>query len=117
MKRDNDYLRELLFKIEGDENCLTFGPTAYGQSEAQEKEHYHLQLLCDAGHLVQIGDITYRLTNQGHDFIESIRDKGIWEKTKEAVAESGGNATLEMIKAIATGFLKKKLSEHANIDL
>ena len=59
MKRDNDYLRELLFKIEGDENCLTFGPTAYGQSEAQEKKFYHLQLLCVAEYLIQTDKITY----------------------------------------------------------
>ena len=117
MKRDNDYLRELLFKIEGDESRLKVGPAPYGQSEEQEKEYYHLQLLCDAEYLIQTAKMTYRLTNQGHDFIESIRDKGIWEKTKEAVAESGGSVTLEMIKAIATGFLKKKLSEHTDIDL
>ena len=33
-----------------------------------------------------------------------LRDKGIWEKTKKAVTETGGNATLEMVKIIASGF-------------
>ena len=89
-------------------------------SYEEQKEYYHIQLLCDVGYLVQEGDNKnsgYRLTSQGHDFIEAINDEGIWKKTKEAVAEQGGNATLKMVKDIAIGFLKKKLSDHADIDL
>ena len=67
--------------------------------------------------LTGTGEGTYRLSNQGHDFIEAIRDKGIWEKTKKAVTETGGNATLEMVKIIASGFLKEKLSKHTGIEL
>ena len=117
MKRDNDYLRELLFKIQNADDDLFYAIITMGMSPDERKEHYHVQLLCDEGLLFQVSDSAYRLTSQGHDFIESIRDKGIWEKTKEAVAETGGNATLEMVKAIASGFLKKKLSVHADIDL
>lgn len=121
MKRDNDYLRELLFEIENAESYLIFVPLTYGMSDEQQKEYYHVRLLCDVGCLVQDGDNKktsgYRLTSQGHDFIDAIRDEGIWKKTKKAVAETGGNTTLEMVKIIAIGFLKKKLSEHADIDL
>ena len=53
--------------------------------------------------LYQVSDSAYRLTSQGHDFIEAIRDKGIWEKTKEAVAETGGNASLGNIKNSCIG--------------
>lgn len=118
MKRDNDYLRELLFEFErSNDDYLKCILNTYGKSDEQMKEYYHVQLLCDDGCVYQVGDHTYRLTSQGHDFIESIRDKGIWEEIKEVVAEKGGNATLEMIKIIAKGLLKKKLSEHADIDL
>ncbi len=117
MKRDNDYLRELLFEFENADSWSIFFPQTYGMSDEAVKKYYHIQLLYDDGYLVEDNDDLYRLTSQGHDFIESIRDKGIWEETKEAVAETGGNATLEILKAVATGLLKKKLSEHADIDL
>ena len=120
MKRDNEYLRELLFEIESNDNYLIFVPLSLGMSAEEQRGHYHVHLLCDVGYMVKASDSPnagYRLTSQGHDFIEAIRDKGIWEKTKEAVAETGGNATLEMVKALASGLLKKKISEHTGIDV
>ena len=119
MKRDNEYLRELLFRIESDKKHIYLIRLAMPMSEEEQKEHHHLLLLCDDGYLKQIDGTksAFRLTAQGHDFIEAVRDDGIWEKTKRAVAESGGSATFEMVKSIAMGFLKKKLSEHADINL
>lgn len=120
MKRDNDYLRKLLFKIESSDNYLIFVPLTFGMSDEQHKEYYHVQLLCDAGYLVKLNETKnsgYRLTSQGHDFIEAIRDKGIWEKTKDAVAETGGNATMDILKTLAQGLLRKKVAEHTGIEL
>ena len=81
------------------------------------KKWYHVQLLCDDGYLCKINDMGYRLTSQGHEFIESVRDEGIWNETKKLVVETGGNATIEIIKKLALGLLKKKISEHAGIEL
>lgn len=117
MKRDNEYLRELLFEIENADDDLFYSLITMGMSSDERKQHYHVQLLCDEGYMIQVSDQAYRLTSEGHDFIDAIRDNGIWENTKKAVAETGGSATLQMLKAIAIGFLKKKLSVHADIDL
>ena len=120
MKRDNDYLRNLLFKIESNDGYLIFVPHTYGMSDEQLKEYYHVQLLCDAGYLVKLRDTEnsgYRLASQGHDFIDTIRDKGVWEKTKAAVSQKGGNATIEILKTLAHGFLKKKVADHTGIEL
>ena len=117
MKRDNEYLRGLLFEIESNEDDLYFVTVTMGMSAEERKEFYHIQLLCDDGYVIQVSEDGYRLTAQGHDFIEAIRDEGIWEKTKKAVTETGGNATLEMVKIIAVGLLKKKISEHSGIEL
>ena len=113
MKRDNDHLRDFLFEIEGDDNNLIIPDTI----DRDIKRDHHVHLLCDAGYLVQVNDTSYRLTSQGHDFIDAIRDKGVWEKTKEAVAETGGNAPIEFLKSLALGFLKKKLAEHTGLEL
>ena len=88
-----------------------------GQSYDEEKKWYHLQLLSDSGYLIQENESAYGLAAEGHDFIESIRDEGIWNQTKSAVAETGGTATLELIKDIGLGCVKKKLSEHTGIEL
>ena len=46
-----------------------------------------------------------------------MRDEGIWNRTKEAVAQSGGNATLEIITQLGVAFLKKKVRDHTGLDL
>ena len=119
MKRDNEYLRELLFNIESDEDYLYLVDVDLRVPPEERKKLYYILLLCDEGYVVPIGkrNETYRLTAKGHDFIEAIRDDGIWEKTKKAVTETGGNATLEMVKLIAVELLKKKISEHAGVEL
>ncbi|MCY3767963.1 MAG: DUF2513 domain-containing protein [Gammaproteobacteria bacterium] len=112
MKRDHDYLRDLLFEIENQEDNLLIMDLS-----SERKRWHHVELLCDCGYMTQISDTGFRLTSQGHDFIDSIRDEGIWSNTKAMVAETGGNATLEIIKNLASGFLKKKISDHTGMEL
>lgn len=59
----------------------------------------------------------YRMTASGHDYLDAIRDEGIWKRTTAAVTETGGSASVEILKALATGFLKKKISRHTGIEL
>lgn len=117
MKRDDDYLRDLLMEIEASEDHLFFVIRTMDGGDLQNKQWFHAQLLCDYGLLCQESDAAYRLTAQGCDLIDSIRDNGIWRQTKRAVAETGGNATLEIIRSLARGFLKKKIADHTGIDL
>jgi hypothetical protein len=49
VKRDNDFIRELLFEMEAlDEWCLVISLTS-SSDEHDIKRHYHARLLCDAG--------------------------------------------------------------------
>lgn len=117
MQRDDEYIRDFLFEIEKQDDYLVLIPEFLDSSPADRKKLYHAQLLCDSGYMIQISDAGYRLTSQGHDFISSIRDEGIWNKTKEAVAKTGGNATLEVIKSLSYALLKKKISDHTGVEL
>ena len=117
MKRDYDYLRALMFEIEEDEGEVYLFALTLDASREEQKKQHHLDLLCDEGYLEQVNKHVYRLTSMGHDFIESVRDGGIWEKAKAAVTETGGNATIELVKKVAHGLLVKKLQEHTGIDL
>ena len=113
MKRDNDLIRKILLDLESDTDWVGL-PSDDG--EDSDRELYHYKLLCDAGLLTQ-EEFGFRLTNAGHDFIEAMRDEGIWKKTKDAVAQTGGNATLEIVKQIATEFLKKQIKDRTGLDV
>lgn len=110
MKRDNDLIRELLLEMEA-ANDFRFDPHDSLSNSDVEKRIYHMKLLEDHGYVTAAGKYHIRLTSAGHDFIDAMRDEGIWKKTKDAVARAGGNATLDIIKEIATAFLKKQFMD------
>ena len=114
MRRDNDYIRALLLEIEEQNSGLFLFPKTF---DCDDKKWHHLQLLCDSGYLCRVNESAYRLTNSGHDFIESIRDPEIWKKVMDVVATAGSDTTLEIIKTIALHFLKKQISNITGVDL
>lgn len=113
MKRDDDLVRDLLFRLEAEEDYLSlvFANTK-DNSESGRHEFGHILLLADAG-FVDLsgrgGDIV-RLTNAGHDFIAAVRNDTTWSKTKD-VAGKAGIATLGMMFEIAVAIGKQKLKE------
>ena len=117
MKRDDDYMRARLLEAESSGPFLKKKYIAIDISEGDQKYNYHLDLLNDAGYLKKTDSTTFRMTNSGHDFLEAIRDEGIWRQTKSAISETGGSVTLEIFRALATGFLKKKIERHTGIEL
>ena len=119
MKRDNEYLRELLFRMEACETSYYITRRFIGMKPEDEKEPYHLDLLCDDGYvaILKEGSDSYRLTSKGHDFIAAIRDPDIWKKTIKTIADAGGNTTIDIMLALAKGFLILKFKEVTGIDL
>ena len=104
MQRDIDFMRELLLKYEADDSPLII-TTLEGSTE---KDNFHIQLLCDAGLLMKTNTNTYRITNDGHDFIANISDKTIWKKTKEK-AKKLGNDAIPILGKIALDLVLEKL--------
>ena len=129
MKRDMDLVRDILLDVE------TKGQPTVGEQtidiaiEGREIEEvqYHLWLLVEAGlidaHLTtnpQVHTPTRvrlrRLTWQGHEFLDTIRDPEIWKKTKQGTAAAGG-FTLDLLKNLATGFIRKQIKEKTGVDV
>jgi hypothetical protein len=129
-------MRELLLLVEEQEKSLV--RVRDFAAELSEEDRHHLQLLVDAQYLRAISSnmmeawvgpsapvlrpsnaagLRIELTGAGHDYLDAIRDDGIWQQTKEAVAETGGSATLEILKSLAIGLLKKKIAQHTGIEL
>jgi len=122
MKRDMDLIRELLIGIE--ENPLLDGhkwvtpdkPEEIGISDRSiEEVGYHLHLLIEAGlvHGKPAAVGTYmpwisKLTWQGHEFLDDIRDQQIWAKTKERL-KGLPSVALSLMAEIAKAEIKKRL--------
>ena len=51
--------------------------------------------------MTQISNSGFRMTNQGHDYLDAIRSDTIWAKTKTGAAELGGT-TLGMMMQLLT---------------
>lgn len=120
MKRDMDVVREILLEVESrdDGRAAVFD---FDENALVKREH--LRMLIEAGLLQEVGQTRsaarykVQLSWKGHDYLDAIRDEGIWSKTKAAVAETGGSATLEIVKSLALGYLKSKIERHTGITL
>ena len=115
MKRDMDLIRAILLKIEEQGSpTLAKPPTIEGADAPSVAEH--LRLLYEAGlidaaeHRRLAGAPLYldmRLTWEGHEFLENVRDPQVWSNTKAAAQKVGG-FSFGLIAELAAGYLKAK---------
>jgi hypothetical protein len=136
VKRDLSLIREILLDCEKSEDrWFTIGILEDRQqweelnTDYEELHLAHFDLMVDASLIrkhnavhpglggPEIAEVMFEITWAGFDYLDAVRDDGIWEKTKSAVAETGGSASLELVKSLATGFLKKKIAQHTGIDI
>lgn len=110
MKRDMELVRKLLITIEesNGHEALTL-PSDIDKVEVA----YHLEIMDQAGFVKNntkwAGNKPYwiiaSLTWDGHEFLDSVRNESIWNKTKEGIKMKGlelGSIPLEVIKDYAT---------------
>lgn len=80
---------------------------------------YHCKILVDAGliesyiptsgdnriYAFSVGSLTW----EGHDFLDKIQEKTIWNKAKNKIKENTLPFTIEVIKGVATAIINKRL--------
>lgn len=129
MKREMDLIRELLLKLEslpaetGAVFCFDGNePELAVEGFSSDQIRYHLDLLREAcliespGSQPMLGVTFERLTWRGHDFLDSIRSPAVWAKTKKG-AEAAGGFTVELLKDLATGLIRKQIEEYTGVKL
>jgi len=118
MKRDLDLLREQLLQIEaldlGDGDDLELDQKATPDRVFRE----HLRLLKEAGFIeaLEVPDtedasthyLPTRLTFEGHEYLDAVRDPEVWKKTKSIVGTAGG-AGIAFVWEIAKTETKRRL--------
>lgn len=132
MKRDMDLIRKLLLRIEAGERSFAPRPAAASGPETTEQSwdafeaaeeilQEHLRLLSERGFIDSVvyldGQVLVeRLTWDGHDFLDVIRDEEIWSRTKSGALAAGG-WTVDILKDLAKGFIIKQIEDKTGIKL
>ncbi|TKI65605.1 DUF2513 domain-containing protein [Lysinibacillus mangiferihumi] len=116
MKLNHDLIRDLLLAIEEISNghanfyIETIAQEHLPQYDFEEVEYHNMQL-AQAG-LIKVANknshYVLDLTWDGHQYIASIREQSIWNKTK-TVVQPFGVVTLDVIKDVATKFIAKSI--------
>jgi hypothetical protein len=117
MTRDMDLIRLLLLDLEAYQQrpggVSHFMPTEFNiPGYNADQIDYHLALIKEAGFIdsggarPMIGIGFRRLTWAGHDFLDSVRDKTVWEKTKATAGQAGG-FTVDILVGIAKEIIKQ----------
>lgn len=114
MQRDMDLFRAILLEVE---------QTPVGQfwtskpmlEHSQVEVVEHVRLLGDDG-LVEaryaVGGYQakiLRMTNSGHDFLETSRELKFWEKIKERTKSAAVPVTIAVIKSVSDVLIKEHL--------
>lgn len=118
MKLNYDLIRELLEKIESECNGKYLKDITPLDNFTEDEINYHLLVLKDGNFIkaeVKAFSSTvrvYQLTYKGHEYLESIRNKYIWEQVKKDVELKGlRNVSIDLLKELAN----KKIKEILNI--
>ena len=113
-KRNLEISRELLLRAEAmpfESSDDFFTPFIDLEPAPTEVEAYHLVLLRDAGFIegkhAEYG--TFRITNAGHDYLDTVRDEEVWRKTKSLVG-AAGTYTLSIVAEVAKSIASKKIT-------
>ncbi len=118
MKRDLDLIRDMLFTIES----INTPDTPVGISDfnplgkSKEELFYHAQLLMDENFIEGVfSDVAMffsvtRITNNGHDYLDAVRDSSIWNKTKATLGDTISSISLSLVKEIALKFIKDSIN-------
>jgi hypothetical protein len=127
MRRNLGLIRELLLKLEplsGPHAWRLIHPTdpaVQVEGHTTDEIEYHLQMLVEHGLIEEPrsgpmeGVMFKKLTWEGHDYLDAVRDPKVWSKTK-AAAERVGSWTFEIVKELAKQYIKSELAK-IGIDL
>lgn len=115
MERNWDTIREILLATELLKPDTAVALSSFDTERAYEVS-YHVILLEEAGLINATISQTisagpkqfhiYRLTWQGHELLDAIRNESIWSKTKSTIIGKGGTMTFDLVKSVAIDLAK-----------
>lgn len=143
MKRDMDLVRTLLLEIEANQNIngqYIISDADFTIANADRSQvQYHLRLLMDAGYIEgrdllsdakERGHMdplaimkesgapiaVERMTWDGHEFLETVRDNQVWQKTKGYLKSVGG-VGIDVLKDVAKAVVKDQIKQYTGLEM
>jgi hypothetical protein len=115
MRRDSDLIRAILLAVEADDRCEIF-KLAELDGYPDGAVHFHTRLLVEKGFLAtyfpdrtdQQPWVCIRLTWDGYDFLDNIRDPVMWRSVKRAASKLG-SWSIETLAAVARAMILTKV--------
>jgi hypothetical protein len=120
--RDMDLARKILFEVEKQPYTERYFDVRI-QGVDKNEVQYDVLLLAEAG-LIEAQNRGYdqadrwmvlRLTWEGHEFLENVRDETQWRKTVAVVQNKTGGVAFEVVKELAKQFAKGAVSSVTGI--
>jgi hypothetical protein len=117
MKRDWDVIREVLSEVEN-LSAKQISELHYDASKDQSSKSEHAIFLWKAGFIEGIDAsgmnrpylIAQGLTWDGHELLDTIRSKPVWEKIKATAFDKGVELTFDSVKMLGSMALKAILN-------
>jgi hypothetical protein len=122
MIRNWEIIREILLRLEST-NTPNANVNANSFDGLPEQEvAYNMRLLSEAGYIEarilssSSGDgkinaaLALRLTNAGHDLLDTIRNESVWNKVKEKFTSNGLDMTFDLVVSVGKKIIEAMLS-------
>ena len=110
MKRDMDLVREILLWMEEHEDRLILSNEFKVFQDDREKTLGHIAILKSGSLIDEPQQGLLRITWDGHEFLDKIRDPEVWRKTKEG-ASKVNSWGFKLIGDIASGLIRAKVAD------
>lgn len=111
MKRDMDLVRTILLALADSDEPL-WSTDLVTDEHSRDVIGYHFLILDEAGLIMAnvkpAGDDPYyiavasRLTWEGNDFLDAVRDESIWKRVRSTIGKITGGASFEVFKTVAS---------------
>lgn len=111
MKRDMDLVRTILLALADSDEPL-WSTNLATDEYSRDVIGYHFLILDEAGLIMAnvkaAGDDPYyiavasRLTWEGNDFLDAVRDESIWKRVRSTIGKITGGASFEVFKTVAS---------------
>lgn len=126
MKLKKDLVRDILLAVEADSSSPEKSILLELESGTSQEIAYHVMLLHEAGLLFGqdesvLSDVypvwrPKRLTFEGHEILDTVRDTEVWRRTKTG-AEKAGVASIGLLMELGKAYGKQILKERLGIEL
>jgi hypothetical protein len=116
MKRDLELIRKILLATEAHQEPNKTVQVKF-EGVPDELVQYNTGLLLEAGYVeaVDMSNLSgrhfgiWRLTWEGHDFLDAARNDTLWKKAREKVVGTVGTVTLDIMKEVLISLAKDTL--------